>query len=102
MPAPASGSRPSSTAPARATVPSIENPGKSARALDLQLYQLFYEGKKPTVRPPLSERRAVTDGSFDASRKEAAVDLKLRRFLGQMSRSDRQLLLFLAQKIAAR
>jgi transcriptional regulator with XRE-family HTH domain len=84
------------------TVPSIETLEKLARALEVPLYQLFYDGKKPPklLYPP--RRETAEEIAFGRSRKEALLLNKLSRLLARMRESDRQLLLYIAQKMAGR
>jgi transcriptional regulator with XRE-family HTH domain len=82
------------------TVPSLETLEKFARALDVQLYQLMYDGDKPPAPP-----RPVADGakdSWEASRKGSSLMNKFSRLLAKMSSQDRNLILFLAGKAARR
>ncbi len=84
------------------TVPAIETLEKFACALEVLLYQLFYEGEEPPKLPGLQERLSAEQGARGTSRKEAVFLEKLRRLLGHMDESDRQLLLYAAQKMARR
>ena len=43
------------------TVPSIETLEKLARALEVPLYQLFYEGKEPPELPHLPKRKLTAE-----------------------------------------
>lgn len=82
------------------TVPSIETLEKLARALEVPLYQLFYEGEEPPSLPVLPKGRAATDIEWGSRGKDARMFVKLRRLLSVMDAHDRRLLLFMAQKIA--
>jgi len=84
------------------TVPSVETLEKLARALEVPLYQLFYDGEEPPKLPRLPKRKTADEIAWGSSGKEARLFEKLRSFLGRMSKSDRQLLLHLAQKMARR
>ncbi len=85
------------------TVPSIETLEKLASALEIPLYQLFYEGDEPPPLPNLSRRRSTEELELD---EEAQKDLrffeKVRRLLSRIDEKDRQLLLYMAQKLASR
>jgi transcriptional regulator with XRE-family HTH domain len=84
------------------TVPAVETLEKFARALEVPIYQLFYEGDgKPEV-PNLAKRNAANDTGWGSSGKEARTLAKFRRLLGQAKENDRKLLLFVAQKMAKR
>jgi transcriptional regulator with XRE-family HTH domain len=84
------------------TVPGIETLEKMARALDVPLYRLFYDGEKPPELENLSKRKARGEQTWGSSGKEARFLSQLRRFLGRVEHTDRQLILSLAQKMATR
>jgi transcriptional regulator with XRE-family HTH domain len=83
------------------TVPAIETLEKLARALEVPLYQLFYEGAEPPKLPSLLKRKASDDIVWGSSGKQAVYLHKLVRCLSKASDSDRKLLLSLTQKVAA-
>ena len=82
------------------TVPAIETLEKIARALEIPLYQLFYDGEKPPPLPTLPNRRAASDLAWGSSGKDGRYLMKFRRQLSKMDESDRRLLLFMAQKMS--
>src|SRR6266702_7990495 len=84
------------------TVPAIETLEKMARALEVPLYQLFYEGKEPPQLPSLLKRNSPSEDAWGSSGKEARYLNKLRRVLGKTSENDRKLVLHIAQKMAHR
>jgi transcriptional regulator with XRE-family HTH domain len=85
------------------TVPSLETLERLAGALELPLYQLFYEGDEPPPLPNLSSRRTTEELALDpAQEKELRFFEKVKRLLGRISEKDRQLLLYMAQKLASR
>jgi transcriptional regulator with XRE-family HTH domain len=84
------------------TVPAIETLEKLARALEVPLYQLFYDGEEPPELPNLPRRKTSDDIAWGNSGKEARFLNRLRRLLGRLDESDRRLLLYLAQKMANR
>jgi len=84
------------------TVPSLETLEKLARALEVPLYRLFYDGEKPAVPPTLSQAKAVEGTLWGNSARQAATFAQLRKYLGKSSESDRRLLMALAQKVANR
>ena len=86
------------------TVPSLETLERFAAALDVPLYRFFCRGgdppKTPHLTPRLSlEELAEQDG---ASGTEARFLLRLRQWVGRLARSEKTLLLDVAQKLAAR
>src|SRR5207244_2644843 len=82
------------------TVPSIETLEKFARALEVPMYQLFYDGEKPPKRPNLPKRKTADDIVWRGTGKDARYLSKLRRLLGRTEEGDRKLLLYMAQKMA--
>ena len=82
------------------TVPSIETLEKMARALEIPLYQLFYDGKEPPKVPNLPNRKTEADLLWGGSGKDAQLLTTFRLFLSRMDESNRRLLLFMAQKMA--
>ena len=84
------------------TIPSVETLERWARALEVPLYQLFYEGEKPLQLRHLPRRRTAEEIACGSSSKEARYLNKLRWLLGRMNESKRRLLLHTAQKMARR
>lgn len=83
------------------TVPAVETIEKFARALEVPIYQLFYDGEKPPQLPNLPKRKTAADIVWGATGKDARFLTKLRRLLARTAERDRKLLLSMAQKIAA-
>ena len=83
-------------------VPSVETLEKFARALEVPLYQLVYEGKKRPLPPHLPERKRPAENSWATTRKEIYLWTKLRGLLARIRESDRRLLLHMARKMARR
>ena len=84
------------------TVPAIETLEKMARALEVPLYQLFYDGEEPPELPNLPKRRSADEIVWGSAGKEARHLNKFRRLMGRIEEGDRRLLLYMAQKMAAR
>ena len=84
------------------TVPAIETLEKMARALEVPLYQLFYDGEEPPELPNLPKRKSADDIAWGSSGKDARFLVKFRRLLGRVDEGDRKLLLHMAQKMAGR
>jgi transcriptional regulator with XRE-family HTH domain len=82
------------------TVPAIETLEKLARALEVPLYQLFYEGEEPPRLPNLLKRKTSDDIAWGSSGKQAMYLHKLRKCLGKAEDADRKLLLAMAQKMS--
>lgn len=85
------------------TIPSIETLERIASALELPLYQLFFEGDEPPPLPNLSKRKTTEELALDEeSQREMRFFDKVKRLLGRINERDRQLLLYMAQKLANR
>ena len=83
------------------TVPAVETLEKFARALEVPLYQLFYDGEKPPELSKMPKSKTGED-EWGSSGKDARFLTQFRRFLGRVSPNDRDLLLIMANKIASR
>jgi transcriptional regulator with XRE-family HTH domain len=84
------------------TVPALDTIEKIARALEVPLYQMFYDGEQPPVLPKLPRRRSADDIVWGSAGKEARMLTRFRRLLGKIDDHDRKLLFFMAQKLARR
>ena len=82
------------------TVPAIETLEKLARALEVPLYHLFYDGEQPPQIPNLPKRKSSDDIAWGSVGKDARFLAKLRRLLAKTAEEDRKLLLYMAQKMA--
>jgi transcriptional regulator with XRE-family HTH domain len=82
------------------TVPAVETLEKFARALEVPVYQLFYDGEEPPKVPSLLTRGKSSSTEWGSSGKNARVLAKFCRLLGRANESDRRLLFFMAQKMA--
>jgi transcriptional regulator with XRE-family HTH domain len=84
------------------TVPAIETLEKLARALEVPLYQLFYDGEEPPELPNLPKRKSADDIAWGSRGKDARFLTRFRRLLGRIDEGDRRLLFFVAQKMSNR
>src|SRR5437899_1759338 len=85
------------------TVPSLETLERLASALEIPLYQLFYEGDEPPPLPNLSKRKTTEELILDgADEKEVRFLSKVRKLVAKIDEKDRQLLLYMAHKLASR
>jgi transcriptional regulator with XRE-family HTH domain len=80
------------------TVPAVETLEKFARALELPLYHLMFDGDKPPALPSAAKYR--TEDSLESSRSGALLLKKLVSLLAKMSQDDRNLILFLAGRVS--
>ena len=82
-------------------VPAVETLEKFARALEVPLYQLFYDGDGGAV-PVLQnipKRKTVDEIVWGSAGKDARQLASFRRCFSRAKERDRKLLLFLAQKM---
>ncbi len=79
------------------TVPSLETLEKYARALELPMYHLMYDGDEPPVLPKPTNG---TKNGWESSSAGVRLMRKLNPLLAEMKQADRNLILFLAQKVA--
>src|SRR5215469_8083951 len=82
------------------TVPAVETLEKFARALEIPLYQLLYDGEKPPEVPNHAKLRAAGKLEWGATGRDARTLHKFRQLLGKTNEDDRKLLLSIAQKMA--
>ena len=80
------------------TIQSIETLEKWARALNVRLYQLFYEEGKDS--PPSQPHKTEKSGLWGSEDKDARYLNQLRRTLSRTRERDRDLLLHMARKLA--
>lgn len=81
------------------TVPSVDTLEKFARALEIPLYHLMYDGDKPPTPLKVNAPSAEKD-SFESSRSGARLMRTLIPLLAKMDQRDRNLILLLAAKAA--
>jgi transcriptional regulator with XRE-family HTH domain len=82
------------------TVPAVETLEKFARALEVPMYQLFYDGEAPPKLPNLPKGKTGTDIAWGSSGKDARWLAKFCRLLNRTKEHDRKLLMLMAQKMA--
>jgi len=69
------------------TVPIVETLEKMARALEVPLYRLFYDGGAPPKLENLPKRKTADDIAFGRSGKDARYLSDLRRHLAPRGRA---------------
>lgn len=84
------------------TVPAIETLEKYARALEVPLYQLFYDSDEPPKAPDLPKQKGALGGGWGSSGKDAKTLARFRQLLSRTNEHDRKLLMAMAQKMAGR
>src|SRR6266849_4806920 len=80
-------------------VPAVETLEKFARALEVPLYQLFYDGEEPPKLPLMPKRRSAGAIVWGDTGKDARTLAKFRQLLSRTDEEDRRLLLFMAKKM---
>jgi transcriptional regulator with XRE-family HTH domain len=81
------------------TVPAVATLEKMARALEVPMYKLFYDGNAPAKAPVVFKQKS-DDGLWGNSGKDALYLNKLRRLMGKAKEEDRKLILYTLQKMA--
>jgi transcriptional regulator with XRE-family HTH domain len=84
------------------TVPAVETLEKFARALEVPMYQLFYDGEEAPKLPNLLKRKTADDTLWGNSGKDARTLAKFCSLFGRMKEGDFGWILLLAQKMAQR
>src|SRR5450631_3626702 len=79
------------------TVPAIETLEKFARALEVPMYQLFYDGEEPPKLSNLPKRKSSDDIIWGNKGKDARMLAKFCRLFSQMKEGDLGMVLFMAQ-----
>jgi transcriptional regulator with XRE-family HTH domain len=82
------------------TIPAVETLEKFARALEVPLYEVFYDGEEPPKPPNLPMRKPGQEGAWGNSGKDARMLAKFRRILSKTKESDQRVLMLVAQKMA--
>jgi transcriptional regulator with XRE-family HTH domain len=81
------------------TVPSVVTLEKMARALQLPLYQIFYDGNEQPVAPYQVAPRHNAKGDWASYGKGLRLFTKIRYALSRTSENDRDLILHLVEKL---
>jgi transcriptional regulator with XRE-family HTH domain len=81
------------------TVPAIDTLEKFARALEIPMYQLLYEGEGVPKIPQPVKRKVAREVLWGGSGKDASLVAKFRLLFSRMEEDDRRMLLHMAQKM---
>lgn len=84
------------------TIPAIETLEKWAKALEVPMYQLFYEGEQPPEPATLRVWKSPDETAWGNSGEDAIFLKKLRRLLRKMDEENRRIILQMAGKMARR
>jgi transcriptional regulator with XRE-family HTH domain len=82
------------------TVPAVETLEKFARALEVPMYELFYDGEEPPKPLDAPKQKSGATHPRGSLRRDAALRQKARRLLSRIDETDLALLLLMAQKMA--
>ncbi len=83
------------------TVPSVGTLEKWAAALQVPLYELFYDGEKPPSLAPLRKLRDAHRFEWGSSGSQLFQFRKLQRSLSRMTNRNRLILLSLANRVVS-
>ena len=84
------------------TIPSVETLEKFARALEVPMYQLFYDGEEPPKLPSLPKRKTADDVAWGNKGKDARLLAQFCRLFSKMEEDELRMVVFIAQKMAGR
>src|ERR1700676_1302353 len=84
------------------TVPAVETLEKFARALEVPMYLLFYDGDEAAKLPNLSKRKTGAAIAWGEEGKDARLVAKFRRLFSHMEKGDLGLVIFMARKMTRR
>ena len=84
------------------TVPALKTLEKFARALEVPMYELFYDDEEPPQLLKLPKRMPVNDGLWGNFSNEPIMLDKFCRLFRQMEGRNVKLILFTARKMAER
>jgi transcriptional regulator with XRE-family HTH domain len=82
------------------TVPAVETLEKFARALEVPIYQLFYDSEGPPKQLNLPMHKSADNLAWGNSGRDARWLAKFRSVLAHVGKSDRKLLMFMIKKMA--
>src|SRR3984893_9982148 len=76
-------------------VPAVETLEKFARALEVPMYRLFYDGEKPPQLPNLPKRRNGSEWVWGSKGKDALLVAKFRHLFSRMEAGNLRMVLFM-------
>lgn len=84
------------------TVPTIETLEKIAQALEVPLFQFFFEGETPPESQPVITKGGTREPVWGSAGKEAYLLQELRKCLKKMDERHRQILLKFTARVSRR
>jgi transcriptional regulator with XRE-family HTH domain len=82
------------------TTPSLETLERLAEALEMPLYELFFEGENPPPRSAPGGKRTPEQARQAEADSQLRYLEKMRHLLGRIEQKDRKILLYVAEKLA--
>lgn len=82
------------------TVPSVETLEKFAHALQVPMYQLFYDSEEPPEVPELPKLGSAAEPLWGSSGPEARILAKFRQLFSRLEEDDLGLVFSMAQKMS--
>ena len=83
------------------TIPSLATLEKFAQALEVPLYQFFCDSGEPPKLAQQTKRKSADEIGWTNSGKDDTLLIKFRKLLPRMNKDDRDLLFYVAQKMAS-
>ena len=84
------------------TIPTVETLEKWAKALEVPMYRLFYDGTEPPKPSELRALKSPEENAWGNSGEDASFLQQLRRALRKLDEPNRRLLLQMASRLARR
>jgi transcriptional regulator with XRE-family HTH domain len=84
------------------TIPTVETLEKWAKALEVPIYRLFYDGTEPPKSSELRAWKSPDENAWGKSGEDAIFLQQLRRALRKLDEPNRRLLLQMASRLARR
>jgi transcriptional regulator with XRE-family HTH domain len=84
------------------TIPTVETLEKWAKALEVPIYRLFYDGAEPPKSSELRVWKSPDENAWGTSGEDANFLQQLRRSLRKLDEPNRRLLLQMASRLARR
>lgn len=82
------------------TIPSLETLERLASALEMPLYELFFEAENPPSCPAPGAKRTTKQARQAETDSQQRFLEKVRHLIGRIDQKDRKILLYMAEKLA--
>jgi len=82
------------------TIPSIETLQKIARAVEIPMYQFFYDGEAPPEIASRPQGISAENDEWGDAGESAKYFEQLRELLGNLSAADRKLIMYMTAQMA--